>query len=283
MGDGCLGLQVEVISMTPDPGRQQSQVFGEVAEIYHLYRPGYPKSLFEWILTTCEPSTTELVVDIGCGTGKASGPLLRHGFEILGLEPDPEMARIAAREFKEFDLFSVEEYAFEDWPNMDRKVGLLIAGQSWHWTNPELRFQRAASILQPEGWLCVFWNRPDYDKKPFDAEVDRIYAELVPEFDNNLSSVRLPGSKAAITADSPTEEINMSGLFDPVQELQIGWEIEISTHHHIQNLRTQSDHRMLEPGLRDELFRQISEAINACGGIYRQTFTTHAYAAKLSV
>ena len=75
----------------------------------------------------------------------------------------------------------------------------------------------------------------------------------------------------------------MSGLFGPVQELQIGWEIEISTHHHIQNLRTQSDHRMLEPGLRNELFRQISEAINACGGIYRQTFTTHAYAAKLSV
>ena len=100
--------------MLPDKERQQSQVFGEVAEIYHLYRPGYPNDLFEWILSTCKPSTSELIVDIGCGTGKASGPLLSHGFEIVGLEPGPAMARVAARELREFKLFSVEEYAFED-------------------------------------------------------------------------------------------------------------------------------------------------------------------------
>lgn len=269
--------------MLPDKERQQSQVFGEVAEIYHLYRPGYPNDLFEWILSTCKPSTSELIVDIGCGTGKASGPLLSHGFEIVGLEPDPAMARVAARELREFKLFSVEEYAFEDWPNAGRKPELLIAGQSWHWTNPKQRFQRAASILKPEGWLCIFWNRPERDKHEFDNDIDHIYAELVPEFEHKLSSIRLPGSKAAITADTPTEEIDASGLFGPVQELQIGWEREISTLHHIQNLRTQSDHRMLKPNIRNELLRRVAEVINACGGSYKQTFTTHAYAAKLSV
>ena len=113
--------------MTANEERRQSQVFGEVAEIYHLYRPEYPQSLFEWIIRTCEPSATDLVVDVGCGTGKASGPLLRRGFEVLGLEPDPEMAGIAHREFEEFDLFSVDEFTFEDWPKVDRKAGLVIA------------------------------------------------------------------------------------------------------------------------------------------------------------
>ena len=75
----------------------------------------------------------------------------------------------------------------------------------------------------------------------------------------------------------------MSGLFEPVQELQISWEIEITTHHHIQSLRTQSDHRMLEPDKRNKLFCRLAEAINSFGGTYKQTFTTHAYAAKLSV
>ena len=269
--------------MTANEERRQSQVFGEVAEIYHLYRPEYPQSLFEWIIRTCEPSATDLVVDVGCGTGKASGPLLRHGFEVLGLEPDPEMAGIAHREFEEFDLFSIDEYTFEDWPKVDRKAGLVIAGQSWHWTDPEDRFQRAASILKPGGWLCLFWNRPEYEKQEFDATVNRIYNEVAPELKNTLFSVCLPGSKAAITADTPTEEIDMSGLFEPVQEFQISWEIEITTHHHIQSLRTQSDHRMLEPDKRNKLFCRLAEAINSFGGTYKQTFTTHAYAAKLSV
>lgn len=283
MGAGCLGPRVEVTPMIPDESRQQSQVFGEVAEIYHLYRPGYPDGLFAWILATCEPLVNELIVDIGCGTGKAAGPFLKRGYEVLGLEPDPEMACIARREFDEFGLFSVDEYTFEDWPQIDRKVGLLIAGQSWHWTDPENRFERAASILKPDGWLCVFWNRPDYGTQEFDDAVDLIYAELVPEFENKSLSVRLPGSKAAITADTPTEEINMCGLFEPVEEYQFGWEVEITAHEHIQNLRTQSDHRMLEPGLRNELFIQIEAAINSYAGSYKQTFITHAYAAKLSV
>ena len=84
--------------------KQQSLVFGEVAELYHRYRPEYPDDLFEWILATCQTSTNDLIVDVGCGTGKASAPLVARGYEILGLEPDPAMAAIALRELQETGL-----------------------------------------------------------------------------------------------------------------------------------------------------------------------------------
>ena len=269
--------------MHSNEDRSQSRVFGEVAEIYHRYRPEYPDRLFEWILATCETSTSDLVIDVGCGTGKASAPLLEQGFEVLGLEPDPAMAEIALRELGRFGLFSVDESTLEEWVTTERHAGVIIAGQSWHWTNPDTRFQRAASLLKPGGWLCVFWNRPEDGQHEFDAATDLIYAELAPEFDDKPFAVRLPGSKAAISAETPDEEISISGLFGPVQQFEFEWEMAISTDHHVQNLRTQSDHRMLATETRNELLRRVAEVIDACGGSYKQTFTTHAYAAKLSV
>ena len=283
MDAGCLGLLGDVAVMHPYQDRPQSRVFGEVAETYHRYRPGYPDSLFEWILATCETPISDLVIDVGCGTGKASAPLLERGYEVLGLEPDPAMAEIARRELEGFGLFSVDQSTLEEWTKAERQAGLVIAGQSWHWTNPETRFQQAASILKPGGWLCVFWNRPEHGKQEFDAATDLIYAELAPEFDNKPFVVRLPGSKAAISADTPDEEISVSGLFGPVEQFQLEWEMTIGTHHHVQNLRTQSDHRMLATETRNELLRRVAEVIDEYGGSYKQTFTTHAYAAKLSV
>ena len=124
--------------------KQQSLVFGEVAELYHRYRPEYPDDLFEWILATCQTSTNDLIVDVGCGTGKASAPLVARGYEILGLEPDPAMAAIALRELQETGLFAVEQSTLNDWEGRAKKVGLVIAGQSWHWTNsiPDSLFLR---------------------------------------------------------------------------------------------------------------------------------------------
>ena len=263
--------------------KPQSLVFGEVAEVYHRYRPGYPDELFEWILTTCQTLTTDLIVDVGCGTGKASAPLIARGYEILGLEPDPAMASIALRELQESGLFSIEEATLDGWPGTPRKAGLVIAGQAWHWTNPATRFQRVGSMLRSNGWLCVFWNRPEQRELPFDAATDLIYAELAPEFTTKPYPVRLPGSKAAISAETPTEEIDLSGLFGPVEEFQMTWELDVSTNDHIQNLRTQSDHRMLKPSVLDDLLMQVAKRIDLVGGSYRQPFTTHAYAAKLSI
>ena len=263
--------------------KQQSRVFGEVAETYHRYRPEYPSGLFEWILATCQTLTTQLIIDVGCGTGKASAPLVGRGYEILGLEPDPAMAAIAERELQESGLFSIEQYTLNDWAGTTRKADLVIAGQSWYWTNPETRFERVAAMLKPEGWLCVFWNRPEKREQPFDSAIDPIYAELAPEFKNKPYPVRLPGSKAAISAETPAEEIRVSGLFGPVKEFEMAWEVEISTHEHIQNLRTQSDHRMLPPSRLDNLLARVAEQIDLAGGSYLQPFTTHAYAARLSV
>ena len=143
----------------PSSQRQQSKVFGEVAEIYHRVRPGYPEGLYDWILETSGVDSSELLIDVGCGTGKASISFLRRGFTVIGVEPDPMMAQIATREFSDFDTFSVDQCTLDDFRAASSDAGLIYAGQSWHWMNADTRFECAASALKPGGWLCVFWNR----------------------------------------------------------------------------------------------------------------------------
>ena len=263
--------------------RQQSKVFGEVAEIYHRVRPGYPEDLYDWILETSGVNQDELLIDVGCGTGKASISFVKRGFTVIGIEPDPMMARIAAREFNDFETFSIEQRTLDDFGAASAEAGLMYAGQSWHWMNPDTRFECAASALKPGGWLCVFWNRPEEMHHSFDREMDDLYAELAPHFNDERFKVRLPGSKSVISADSPVEEFDLSQLFGEVRTFEASWEQTISSEEHVQNLLTQSDHRILDEKLRTKLLRQVGEIIDNAGGGYKQLFTTHAYAAKLSV
>ncbi len=267
----------------PSSQRQQSKVFGEVAEIYHRVRPGYPEGLYDWILETSGVDSSELLIDVGCGTGKASISFLRRGFTVIGVEPDPMMAQIATREFSDFDTFSVDQCTLDDFRAASSDAGLIYAGQSWHWMNADTRFECAASALKPGGWLCVFWNRPEKIHHSFDLEMDALYAELAPQFNDERFKVRLPGSKSVISADTPIEEFELSQLFGDVHTFEASWEQTISSEEHVQNLLTQSDHRMLAEGLRTKLLRQVGEVIDNAGGSYKQLFTTHAYAAKLSV
>lgn len=266
-----------------EPTRQQSKIFGEVAEIYHRVRPGYPESLYDWILETSEVDVDQLLIDVGCGTGKASVSFLERGFKVLGIEPDPLMARIAIKELTSTGTFALHQSTLDEFKGRSSQAGLVYAGQSWHWMNPDTRFKCVASLLEPEGWLCVFWNRPEQTQQSFDQEMDAVYDDLVPRFNDARFKVRLPGSKSVISGDNPKDEFDESGLFGHVHTFEESWEQTIRTDEHVQNLLTQSDHRMLEEGLRTEVLQRVARVIDASGGSYQQLFTTHAYAAKLSV
>ena len=263
--------------------RQQSKVFGEVAEIYHRVRPGYPEDLYDWIIEKSEVDDGELLIDVGCGTGKASISFVERGFTVLGVEPDPMMARIASRELGTVGTFSIQQCTLDDFEGTSSQAGLIYAGQSWHWMKPDRRFESAAAALKPGGWLCVFWNRPEEMHHSFELEMDALYEQLAPQFNNEQFKVRLPGSKSVISADSPAAEFDQSRLFGKVHTFETSWEKTIGSEEHVQNLLTQSDHRMLGDELRAELLQRVAEVIDNAGGSYKQLFTTHAYAAKLSV
>ena len=267
--------------------RRQATVFGEVAELYHRHRPEYPGALFEWIETECELGAPARVLDVGCGTGKSSSWFVRRGDEVVGIEPDRAMADVALSNRTGPGRLRIEGTAFETWAQLPRLGGasepfdLAVSGQAWHWAEPATRFHDVADCLGQRGWLCVFWNRPDLRQRKFEAEISGIYEAYADEMVSGLVAVRFPGSKAAISAATPQAEFDQSGRFGPVATHETQWSRSVSTEEHCASLRTQSDHRLLEPARLEQLLRQIAVVIDDHGGAYEQPYTTHGYAAQV--
>lgn len=93
------------------------------------------------------------ILDVGIGTGISAEPFRDHGFDVLGVEPDPKMAVLARAKG-----FQVETGRFEEWDADGRRFDAVIAGQTWHWVGPDAGAVKAASALRPAGMIALFWN-----------------------------------------------------------------------------------------------------------------------------
>ena len=54
------------------------------------------------------------VLDIGCGTGRASEALAARGSRVWGVEPEPEMAELARRRVSTVKVAPAERLPFKD-------------------------------------------------------------------------------------------------------------------------------------------------------------------------
>ena len=260
--------------------RRQATVFGEVAGLYHRHRPDYPVELFEWIAAQAALRSPATVIDVGCGTGKSSAWFVARGDRVVGIEPDAAMASLALANATGPGTLEIAPTTLEEWSSVGN-ADLMVSGQAWHWADPATRFVHASKALAQHGWLCVFWNRPDVSHSPLTAPISEIYHRVVPDLANGLAAVRFPGSKAAVSAATPADEIDNSGHFGPVATYETAWLRTVTAEDHCANLLTQSDHRLLDPMLLEVLLGEISNVIEGAGGRYELTYTTHAYAAKV--
>ncbi|MBA2774343.1 MAG: class I SAM-dependent methyltransferase, partial [Nocardioidaceae bacterium] len=61
--------------------------FGQMAEEYDRWRPGYPDAAVDWLA----PPAPGRVADVGAGTGRLTSLLLSRGLTVEAVEPDPRM------------------------------------------------------------------------------------------------------------------------------------------------------------------------------------------------
>ena len=130
--------------------RARASSFGANAEIYDRTRPSYPTAMIDELVAAASPRH---VLDVGCGTGLLGRSFVERGIAVLGVEPDAQMAEVARRHG-----LDVEVATFEAWDPGDRTFELLVAGQSWHWVDPERGAHKAAGIVAKGGTVAHAWN-----------------------------------------------------------------------------------------------------------------------------
>lgn len=134
--------------------RHRAEGFGALADQYERTRPTYPIELIQWLSLGGRGAA----VDFGCGTGRVSLLLGKAGWDAIGIEPDPRMAEVARSRGAK-----VVVTTFENWDCPHIGFDLVAAGTSWHWVDPKVGFDKAASVLRPGGTLAIFRNSYHYE------------------------------------------------------------------------------------------------------------------------
>lgn len=162
-----------------------TQRFSERVENYARYRPSYPPDLSRLLEDERGLADGAEVADIGSGTGLLSRVLLERGAWVHGVEPNREMRESGERLLADHERFTSVAGTAEATTLSEGSVGLVTAGQAFHWFDREAARREFGRILAPGGKAALVWNSPRYDASPF----MRAYRRLLDEYGTDWKTV----------------------------------------------------------------------------------------------
>jgi ubiquinone/menaquinone biosynthesis C-methylase UbiE len=253
---------------------EQRFTFNEVAELYDQARAGYPQALYDDLMGLANLSAGDAVLEVGCGTGKATEEFARRGLNVLALDPGPEMIAAARRRVAPLNGVQFVQTTFEAWPVEAGAFRLVAAAQAWHWVPPDIRFRKAFEALAPGGALAVFGTAPEPVPPPLGEALEKVYAIHAPELGG------LPPEHAYLPSGPFSGDFDRSGLFGPVTHKSYPWSRSFSARSYVEYLRTVSRYQLITEKRRQDLLAAIGEAIDANGGGFDAPVETHLYFAR---
>jgi len=161
--------------------KDPTQRFSDRVEDYIRYRPDYPPVIVDLLEQQCGLAQYAVVTDIGAGTGKLAELFLRHGNPVFGVEPNQAMRLAAESLLQGYPNFTSLAGRSEDIPLANASVDFIIAGQAYHWFDPEPTRLEFVRILKPGGWVILAWNERDASA-PFLADYEQMLGSLLPDY-----------------------------------------------------------------------------------------------------
>jgi SAM-dependent methyltransferase len=149
--------------VTPELLARRASSFGGQAAAYAAERPDYPDAAIRWALEPVSGPAPPRVLDLAAGTGKLTAGLLRHGAEVVAVEPDTDMLAELHRRLP--DVRALAGSA-ERIPLGDGSVDAIVVGQAMHWFDLDRALPEMSRVLAPGGVLAGLWNLDD-DRVPW--------------------------------------------------------------------------------------------------------------------
>lgn len=254
---------------------QRRASFNADAALYDNARPDYPEAVFDDMIELSGIPAGGTILEVGTGTGKATLPLARRGFVVLGIELGDQMAAIAHRKLAPYSKVRVEVAAFEDWPlPSDVSFDLVFAASAWHWIDPNIGYRKAAEAVKEGGSLALLWSSQrraggtsstedgsdagEVALDPFVEAMREISGRLVPQVELPWENrMRHEGQWHDVQADAP----EASGYFSTPQVRTYTWATTYDADAYLRLLDSYSSYRVLEPDLHERLFNAVRDLI----------------------
>lgn len=246
-------------------------------EAYDLARPGYPEQLYDDIVFWCRLGNGSKLLEIGCGTGKATVAFAERGYSVDAVEVGEQMSRFTAG-ITAGHRVKVVNVAFEDWEAPSSFYDLAFAATSFHWTDQRVSLMKVHRAIRGEGHFAAFWHSHVVTDRTSDAfgALQKVYEERAPP----IASVTF---RKQVEKSSPEfhSMLSESGLFEDIHHRKYHFTKSYDADAYIRLLSTYSDHITLEGGMKKDLFSEIGKVIDGMpGGTIIKEYETVLYTAK---
>jgi SAM-dependent methyltransferase len=128
--------------------------YGLHADRYRRFRPGYPAWLFDRAAEACGAPRAH-AVELGAGSGQATGEILKRFARVTAVEPDAEMAALIPPDPRlEVQVAAAEQAALAP------AVDAAFSATAFHWMDPRGVGTVLARALRPGGVFLAFGYGP---------------------------------------------------------------------------------------------------------------------------
>jgi SAM-dependent methyltransferase len=234
--------------------------FGQAAQEYDRIRPGYPAELIDEVLDRAgaphrSAAQAGPAIEVGAGTGQATRAFAARGLEVTAIEPDAAMAALLRERCGDLPNVHVLPVRFED-------VGaggfrLLYSAQAWHWTDPAVRWERAARRLAPGGTLALFWNFDRIADEQLQSEATAAHERYTPQISWDTD----PVDEAALATAWPAGELASRPEFTRSSARLYRWQRTLTRADYLAYLSTHTPYLVLDAAVRDRLFGALAQTL----------------------
>jgi len=159
--------------MSQDP----TQRFTDRADAYARFRPTYPGKIIDFFRNDLHLTPQTVVADVGAGTGLLTQVFLKNGNTVHAIEPNDSMRRHAETSLAGYPGFQSHSGTAEQTGLANHSIGMVTAGQAFHWFHLERARVEFKRILVEDGYVALVWNERRHES-PF----ARDYRQLLRDF-----------------------------------------------------------------------------------------------------
>lgn len=252
---------------------KESERFNEAAAYYDLYRPSYPAQLIDQVAEEASLNADSRILEIGSGSGKASELFLDRGYELLCIEPGPQLVELGRKKHQGKRVRFVAS-RFEHWESPEKDFDLIFSAQAFHWVPQPEGYKKCGRLLKQGGRLALFWNFYLQGDSSIEQEIAEVCAEYEVFWFNKRDEIEH-------RVDRTTAELSGSGYFKPPVVHQYPWESEDDAEGFINFLRTCNGFIGLPEKDKRQLSSKLQQLIRGNGGILRRNYLCTLFIAEV--
>lgn len=155
--------------------------FDGMGKIYSAFRPNYPQSFIDYLISEVGIGKSSVIADVGSGTGILTKQLLECGNNVYGVEPNADMSEIAKKHLCEYKNFISVNGTAEHTTLLEKSVDFITVAQAFHWFDRTAFKIECQRILRSHGKVILVWNSRDC-KSELIVKNDEINRKYCPNF-----------------------------------------------------------------------------------------------------